>query len=130
MTEALRDRGVRVTRQREVLLRVRSEAADQPGAAEPHRRARVVDNSVPLATVYRTLSVPEPEAVVQRLSFGSGGARFEVTDQAHHGHAVDPDTGGIIEFRNARIKELQRRIAAEMGHDIVHHRPEPYCRKR
>ena len=130
MTQALRDNGVRVTRQREALLRVLTEAEDHPDATELHRRARGLDGSVSLATVYRTLSVLEREGVVQRHSFESGGARFEVADQAHHDHIVDLDSGDIIEFRNERIEELQRQIAAEMGYEIIHHRLELYCRKR
>jgi Fur family ferric uptake transcriptional regulator len=130
MTQALRDSGVRVTRQREALLRVLTEAEDHPDATELHRRARVVDDSVSLATVYRTLTVLEREGVVQRLSFENGGARFEVADQAHHDHIVDLDSGTIVEFRNERIEELQRQIAAEMGYEIIHHRMELYCRKK
>ena len=130
MTQALRDNGVRVTRQREALLRVLTEAEDHPDATELHRRARGLDGSVSLATVYRTLSVLEREGVVQRHSFESGGARFEVADQAHHDHIVDLDSGDIIEFRNERIEELQRQIAAEMGYEIIHHRLELYCRKK
>ncbi len=130
MTQALRDGGVRVTRQREALLRVLTEAADHPDAAELHRRAQGIDDTVSLATVYRTLSVLEREGVVQRHSFESGGARFEVADRSHHDHIVDVDTGAIIEFHNDRIEELQRQIAAEMGYEIVHHRMELYCRKK
>ena len=130
MTQALREGGVRVTRQREALLRVLTEAQDHPDATELHRRARGLDESVSLATVYRTLSVLEREGVVQRHSFESGGARFEVADQAHHDHIVDLDSGDIIEFRNERIEELQRQIAAEMGYEIIHHRLELYCRKK
>lgn len=130
LTQSLRDGGVRVTRQREVLLQVLAEAADHPDATELHRRAREVDNTVSLATVYRTLSVLEREGVVHRHSFENGGARFEVADEGHHDHIVDVETGDIIEFRNERIEELQRQIASEMGYEIVHHRLELYCRKR
>ncbi len=129
MTKALRDTGVRVTRQREALLKVLTEADDHPDAAELHRRARTLDDSLSLATVYRTLSVLEREGVVQRLSLENGGARFEVTDAPHHDHIVDLDTGQITEFRSEKIEQLQREIAAEMGYDIVHHRLELYCRK-
>ncbi|MCB6177204.1 transcriptional repressor [Rhodobacter sp. Har01] len=129
MTQALRDGGVRVTRQREALLKVLTEAADHPDAAELHRRAKGIDDTVSLATVYRTLTVLEREGVVHRHSFESGGARFEVADPVHHDHIVDLDTGQITEFRNDKIEELQRLIAAEMGYEIVHHRLELYCRK-
>ena len=129
MTQALRDSGVRVTRQREALLRVLSDAEDHPDASELHRRAQVLDASLSLATVYRTLSVLEREGVIHRHSFENGGARFEVAAQDHHDHILDLDSGAIIEFHNEKIEELQRQIAAEMGYEIVHHRLELYCRK-
>ena len=129
-TQALRDTGVRVTRQREALLKILTEASDHPDAAELHRRARNVDDSLSLATVYRTLSVLEREGVVLRLALENGGARYEVADAPHHDHIVDVETGSITEFRSEKIEQLQREIAAEMGYDIVHHRLELYCRKR
>jgi Fur family ferric uptake transcriptional regulator len=129
-TQALRDTGVRVTRQRQVLLKVLSEAEDHPDAAGLHRRARTLDDSLSLAPVYRSLSVLEREGVALRLALGNGGARHEVADAPHHDHIVDLDTGQITEFRSERIAKLQREIVAEMGFDIVHHRPEPCCRKR
>uniref|UniRef100_UPI00286B3331 Fur family transcriptional regulator n=1 Tax=Tabrizicola sp. TaxID=2005166 RepID=UPI00286B3331 len=103
---------------------------DHPDAAELHRRAKGIDETVSLATVYRTLSVLEREGVVQRHSFESGGARFEVNDTSHHDHIVDLDTGRITEFYSEKIEQLQREIAAEMGYEIVHHRLELYCRKK
>lgn len=130
MTQALRDGGVRVTRQREALLKVLTEADDHPDAAELHRRAREHDDSLSLATVYRTLSVLEREGVVLRLALENGGARYEVADTAHHDHIIDLDSGEIIEFHSEKIEQLQREIAAELGYEIVHHRMELYCRKR
>ena len=41
-TQALRLTGVRVTRQREALLKVLTQADDHPDAAELHRRARTL----------------------------------------------------------------------------------------
>lgn len=130
MTQALRETGVRVTRQRETVLRVLTEADDHPDAAELHRRARTLDDSLSLATVYRTLSVLEREGVVLRLALENGGARYEVADAPHHDHIIDLDTGTITEFRSEKIEQLQREIAAELGFEIVHHRMELYCRKK
>lgn len=130
MAEALRDSGVRVTRQRAALLRVLGSAQDHPDAEELHRRARALEGGLSLATVYRTLAVLEREGVVRRHAFEQGSARYEVANSGHHDHIVDLDTGAIIEFRNERIEELQREIAASMGYEIIHHRLELYCRKR
>ncbi len=59
MTAALRKAGIRVTRQRIALLSVLADADDHPDAVELHERAKVVEPSVSLATVYRTLSTLE-----------------------------------------------------------------------
>lgn len=130
MADALRESGVRLTRQRATLLRVLGTARDHPDAVELHRRAQALDEGLSLATVYRTLAVLEREGVVRRHAFEDASARYEVADTGHHDHLVDLDTGEIIEFRDDQIEELQRRIAARMGYEIVHHRLELYCRKR
>jgi len=126
---ALRADGVRITRQRTALLRVLAEAEDHPDANELHRRARAIDDSVSLSTVYRTLSALETQGVVQRHTFEGEPARFETADVPHHDHLIDIETGDVLEFRSDRIERLQREIAAEYGYDLVHHRLELYCRK-
>jgi Fur family transcriptional regulator, ferric uptake regulator len=127
---ALRADGVRITRQRTALLQVLAEADDHPDANELHRRAREIDNSVSLSTVYRTLAALEQQGVVQRHTFEGEPARFETADMPHHDHLIDIETGEVREFRSERIERIQAEIAAEFGYDLVHHRLELYCRKR
>ncbi len=130
MEDALRDAGVRITRQRRILLRVLTEAQDHPDANELHRRAHGRDRNISLATVYRTLSVLENAGVIERHAFEGKPARFETSDRPHHDHLIDLETGAVIEFRSEKIERLQAEIAAELGYDIVHHRLELYARKR
>lgn len=130
MTTALRKAGIRVTRQRIALLGVLADADDHPDAVELHERAKVVEPSVSLATVYRTLSVLEEEGVVHRHAFEGGGARFETTHEEHHDHILDVDTGEVVEFQSDKIEQLQEEIARELGYEVVHHRLELYCRKK
>lgn len=130
MTAALRKAGIRVTRQRIALLGVLADADDHPDAVELHERAKVIEPSVSLATVYRTLSVLEEEGVVHRHAFEGGGARFETTHEEHHDHILDVDTGEVIEFQSDKIEQLQEEIARELGYEVVHHRLELYCRKK
>lgn len=130
MTAALRKAGIRVTRQRIALLGVLADADDHPDAVELHERAKAVEPSVSLATVYRTLSVLEEQGVVHRHAFEGGGARFETTHEEHHDHILDVDTGQVIEFHSDKIEQLQDEIARELGYEVVHHRLELYCRKK
>ena len=130
MERALRDDGVRITRQRAALLQVLADADDHPDATELHRRAREIEETVSLATVYRTLSALEAQGVVHRLAFEGEPARFETTDAPHHDHIIDLDSGEVIEFRSDKIERLQALIAEELGYDVVRHRLELYCRKK
>lgn len=130
LADALRNSGVRVTKQRIALLSVLGEADDHPDAEELLRRVKQVEPGTSLATVYRTLSVLEAEGVVHRHAFEGGGARFETADNEHHDHIVDLDTGDVIEFHSDAIEKLQEAIAAEMGYEVIHHRMELYCRKK
>ncbi|MEM0989802.1 MAG: Fur family transcriptional regulator [Pseudomonadota bacterium] len=126
----LREAGVRITRQRAVILEVLSEAADHPDAMAVYQRASARDSSVSLTTVYRTLKLLEEKGEIHRHAFEGGPSRFEHADSQHHDHLIDLDTGKVIEFESEKIEALQREIARELGYDLVHHRLELYGRKR
>ena len=127
---ALREAGVRVTRQRAALLRVLAGSEDHPDAAELHGRAVAAGISVSLATVYRTLTTLQAQGVIEKLEFQDQPARWEAADQHHHDHMIDVETGAVMEFTSDRIERLQAEIASEMGYDIVHHRMELYVKRR
>ena len=81
LEQALRDAGLRMTRQRLVLLEVIAGASDHPDAAELHKRVQARDAGVSLATVYRTLSELEAQGVIQRHAFDGASSRFETADE-------------------------------------------------
>jgi Fur family transcriptional regulator, ferric uptake regulator len=129
-TQALRDAGVRVTRQRAALLAVLARAADHPDAVELHRRAEPEAPGLSLSTVYRTLAALEGQGVIRKHQFEGPSARFEHADADHHDHMIDVDSGEVVEFCSDRIERLQAEIAAELGYEIVHHRLELYVRRK
>lgn len=129
MEQALRAAGLRITRQRQALLRALVESDDHPDANELHQRAQEQDDSVSLATVYRTLTVLEDKGVVQRHAFEGAPARFETADSPHHDHIIDIDSREIIEFASPEIERLQKEIAQKHGYEVISHRLELYCRK-
>jgi Fur family ferric uptake transcriptional regulator len=126
----LRNAGIRLTRPRQVILKILTEMDDHPDAMEIFRRSVKIDTSISLATVYRTMKLLEGLGAVHRHSFEGGPARFENADGLHHDHLIDLDTGKVIEFRSDTIERLQQQIADELGYDIEHHRLEIYGRKR
>jgi len=126
----LRDAGVRITKQRSVILQIIAEAEDHPDAMEIYSRASALDASVSLPTVYRTMKTLEENGAIRRHTFEGGPSRFEHADSEHHDHLIDMDTGAVIEFTSPKIEALQAEIAKELGYDIVHHRLEIYGKRR
>ncbi|WP_336056128.1 Fur family transcriptional regulator [Nitratireductor sp. CH_MIT9313-5] len=126
----LRDNGMRITRPRQVILRILSETDDHPDAMEIFSRAQEVDPAISLSTVYRTMKLLEEKGAIHRHAFEGGRARFEQAGGGHHDHLIDIDTGDVVEFHSRKIEALQDEIARELGYEIVHHRLELYGRKR
>jgi len=130
LDQALRDAGLRVTRQRTAIVQVLADAEDHPDAHEVRRRAARIEDTVSIATVYRTLAALSEKGVVLRHAFDGAPARFETADAPHHDHIIDLDDGAVVEFASPEIERLQREIARAHGYEVVSHRLELYCRKR
>ncbi len=120
------EKGLRMTGQRRVIAQVLSISDDHPDVEEVYRRASAIDNHISLSTVYRTVRLFEEEGIVERHEFRDGRARYERVDKQHHDHLIDMKTGNVIEFRNEKIEELQKQIAAELGFELIDHRLELY----
>ena len=117
--KALREAGLRVTQQRVALLSILMDAADHPNADELLARARGLDDSMSLATVYRTLSALEEAGLIRKLSLENEPARYEIAPVAEHDHLVDIETGAVIELESDEINRLRTELAARLGYEIV-----------
>ena len=120
------DKGLRITEQRRVIARVLSEAEDHPDVEALHERAAAIDPGISIATVYRTVRLFEDAGILDRHDFGDGRARYEAAAETHHDHLIDVETGRVIEFVDAELEALQRRIAEKLGFRLVDHRMELY----
>ena len=117
--------GMRMTEQRRVIARVLAEAEDHPDVEELYRRCVAVDDKISISTVYRTVKLFEDAGILERHDFRDGRSRYEEIAE-HHDHLIDVSTGRVIEFVNEEIEKLQRRVAEELGFELVDHRLELY----
>ncbi len=120
------EKGLKMTEQRRVIARVLSDADDHPDVERVYRRATEIDARISIATVYRTVRLFEEANILERHDFRDGRARYEEAPETHHDHLINLHTGDVIEFRNEEIEKLQRRVAEELGFELVDHRLELY----
>lgn len=120
--------GLKMTGQRKVILKVLEDATDHPSVEVVYERAKEIDSSISIATVYRTLSLLDEMDLVIRHEFQEGYSRYEVNWDHHH-HLVDLETGKVIEFQNEELERLKHKIAEDLGYDLVDHRLELYGKK-
>ena len=120
------EKGLRITDQRRTIARVLSESEDHPDVEALHDRASTIDAGISIATVYRTVRLFEEAGILERHEFGDGRARYEAAAEDHHYHLIDIETGKVIEFVDADIELLQRKIAERLGYRLVDHRMELY----
>ena len=132
MAESLLDRclakNIRMTSQRQVIIKVIEESDDHPDVDQLYLRSVQLDNTISIATVYRTVKLLEEAGMIERLEFGDGRSRYEEAGE-HHEHLVDVETSEVFEFYNEELEALKEEIARQMGYDLIDHRLELYGKK-
>ena len=122
-------KNIRMTSQRQIIIQVIEESDDHPDVDQLYLRSVEFDNTISIATVYRTVKLLEEAGLIERLEFGDGRSRYEEAGE-HHEHLVDIETGEVHEFYNEELESLKTEIAREMGYDLIDHRLELYGKKR
>lgn len=120
------EKGLRMTGQRRVIAHVLSISQDHPDIDTLYKRISQIDSKISLATLYRTLRLFEEAHILNRHEFADGKARYEKACSKHHHHLIDERTGKIIEFYDDRIEALQKKIAEDLGYELIGHRLELY----
>ena len=123
------DAGLKMTGQRRIILKALEQSTDHPSVDRVYERAKEIDSSISIATVYRTLSLLEEMDIIVRREFNESFSRYD-TNTEHHHHMIDMETGDVIEFKNDELERLKLKIADELGYELLDHRLDLYGRKK
>ncbi|MBM2812232.1 MAG: transcriptional repressor [Chloroflexi bacterium] len=120
-SQVLRDRGYRITVQREVIL---DEVEALPGHVSPndvHARVAARFPQVNVTTVYRTLELLEHEGLVSHMHFHDG-ARWHRADEGLHQHLVCRQCGLEEQVELDEMQPLARELLSRHGFhaDLAH----------
>jgi Fur family transcriptional regulator, ferric uptake regulator len=122
---ALKQRGLRMTPQRQLVLDAVASMQGHVSADQVYQHVVRVFPDVNISTVYRTLEVLEELGVVRHTHFHDDVALYERTDMAPHHHMVCSRCGADFELDLDVLQpladELRRRYGfeADLAHSAI-----------
>lgn len=120
--QELKKVGLKVTGPRIKILQILENCSEKHMSADDiHQALRDIGEDVGIATVYRVLTQFESAGLVERHNFDGGSAVYELERGEHHDHMFCTETGEVVEFHSEEIEELQEKIAAKHGFQLVGH---------
>ncbi len=132
MKDSLRQRGVRLTRQRQILLDLIDQSGEHLDAERLYAMAHERDPKLNRVTVYRTLKLLKEGGLVDELDLmhHSGDQHYyETRLKQEHAHVICLRCGKVEEFFGEPLQRLRRQVESHFGFQILLARTEigGYC---
>ncbi len=133
--DSLRERGVRLTRQRRILLDLIDQSGQHLDAESLYQMAKEKDPKLNRVTVYRTLKLLKEGGLVDELDlmhYGGDQHYYETRLKQEHAHVICLRCGKVEEFFGEPLHKLRRQVESHFGFQIVLARTEiggycPHC---
>ncbi len=119
--DALRDAGLRATRQRLTVLDALRERPDAVTAQDLHMELRQAGEPIGLTTVYRTLT-SLAEASFLDVFNREGEQAFRLCGDIHHHHLVCETCNKVEEIAAAEVERWVNEVAERRGYEVTGHR--------
>ena len=132
LQKTLREKGIRLTRQRRVILEVMDAAEQHLDVDQILERAQKMDPAVHLVTVYRTIDLLKKHGLIDELDLlHLRGYRhyYETHGPRDHIHVACLRCGKVREFESRLYEQLKEQIARDFHMKVTVSRTEVggYC---
>ena len=130
--DSLRQRGVRLTRQRQILLDLIDKSGQHLDAERLYLLAKEQDPKLNRVTVYRTLKMLKAGGLVDELDLmhiGGDQHYYETRMKQEHAHIICLRCGKVEEFFGEPLQKLRKQVEAHFGFQVILARTEVggYC---
>jgi Fur family transcriptional regulator, ferric uptake regulator len=134
---SLKEHGIRLTRQRQVLLDLIDKTGFHLDAEQLYCLAKQTDPKINRVTVYRTINMLKEVGLIDELDLmhWSGGQHYyETRLKQEHGHAICLRCGKVEEFFGEPLQKIRRQVESNFGFQVLISRTEvggycPNCRR-
>lgn len=139
--DLLREKGLKVTSQRLMVLNILSAHGDEHLTVEEiYDLAKEESPEIRLATIYRTVQVLLELHVIEKVTFDDGFARYELngeeTGSGHrHHHAICTQCGKVYSLETDLLDTLEKQVFESLGFEVTDHEVKLYglcsaCRRK
>lgn len=133
--DSLKLRGVRLTRQRQILLDLIDHSGQHLDAESLYQMAKERDPKLNRVTVYRTLKMLKASGLIDELDlmhFAGDQHYYETRLKQEHAHIICLRCGKVEEYFGEPIQRLRRQVEATFGFQVLIARTEvggycPHC---
>ena len=130
--DSLKQQGVRLTRQRQILLELIDQSGKHLDAETLCQLAQEKDSKLNRVTVYRTLKMLKESGLVDELDlmhYGGDQHYYETRLKQEHAHVICLRCGKVEEFFGEPLQRIRRQVEQNLGFQILIARTEigGYC---
>jgi Fur family ferric uptake transcriptional regulator len=130
--DSLKQAGVRLTRQRQILLDLIDQSGQHLDADRLYQLARAQDPKLNRVTVYRTLKLLKTGGLIDELDLmhhDGDQHYYETRLKQEHAHVICLRCGKVEEFFGDLLKRMRDQIQSHFGFEVVLTRTEVggYC---
>lgn len=131
----LKERGIRLTRQRQILLDLLDQSGKHLDAESLFKLARSKDPKLNRVTVYRTLKLLKEGGLVDELDllhYDGDQHYYETRAKQEHAHIICLRCGKVEEYFGESLQRLRKQVEEHFGFQILVTRTEvggycPHC---
>jgi len=129
---SLKQLGVRMTRQRRIILDLIDQSGQHLDVERLYRLARQKDPKLNRVTVYRTVKLLKESGLVDELDlmhYGGDQHYYETRLKQEHAHVICLGCGKVEEFFGEPLRKLRRQVESTLGYEVLLVRTEigGYC---
>ena len=124
----LREQGLPVTQQREVIAEIVFGAAEHLSVDDIETRLRARGERIGKATIYRTLEMLVKSGLVEEHDFGEGFKRYEhlFGQKPVREHLICTECGKVAEIHSPELHRVQEEAARRQGFQPARYRLQIY----
>ena len=119
---SLKERGFRLTRQRQILLELIDQSGAHLDAERLYQLAKERDPRINRVTVYRTLKMLKTGGLVDELDLmhrGGDQHYYETRSKQEHAHVICLRCGKVEEFFGEPLQRLRRQVEQHFGFQVL-----------